>query len=470
MEASKLETITAKVGAFVTLLSQSLASKGIGVMITASHNIESDNGIKLIGSNGLMLESHYERIIEEFVNNPEIEAATTEMQKKLKFSKRIESFYVVVGRDSRSSGPLILKELLRGLEQVDIIDMDFVTTPQLHFATFAVNQNGPALREKLLSDYFHFIESYKEIVGEKRPIRIDCACGIGQVLLEKLNTIFDIKKAINLLGEGPLNEGSGADFVKSIKSCPKNCECKGNGIVYSFDGDADRLIAHYLDEDGTFCLLDGDFMAALFAFYIGTLLKETDLKMAVVHTAYSNGAFMEFLDKNGIQRVCVPTGVKHLHEAASKFDIGVYFEANGHGTVLFSEQIDWKKYPKLQKLKKIFNQLVGDAMTDLLGVEAVLHLLNWTHKEWYSIYSEIPNRLFKIQVPNKDLYKPVFSEECLEEPKQVQDQINSILNKYTGSRAFVRPSGTENILRLYVEARNSEEIDLISESIVKLLN
>ena len=33
---------------------------------------------------------------------------------------------------------------------------------------------------------------------------------------------------------------------------------------------------------------------------------------------------------------CVPTGVKHLHHKALDFDIGVYFEANGHGTVLYS--------------------------------------------------------------------------------------------------------------------------------------
>lgn len=30
---------------------------------------------------------------------------------------------------------------------------------------------------------------------------------------------------------------------------------------------------------------------------------------------------------------CVPTGVKHLHHRAQEFDVGVYFEANGHGTV-----------------------------------------------------------------------------------------------------------------------------------------
>ena len=35
---------------------------------------------------------------------------------------------------------------------------------------------------------------------------------------------------------------------------------------------------------------------------------------------------------------CVPTGVKHLHHKAQEFDIGVYFEANGHGTVVFSKK------------------------------------------------------------------------------------------------------------------------------------
>ena len=33
---------------------------------------------------------------------------------------------------------------------------------------------------------------------------------------------------------------------------------------------------------------------------------------------------------------CAATGVKHLHHKALEFDIGVYFEANGHGTVIFS--------------------------------------------------------------------------------------------------------------------------------------
>lgn len=31
------------------------------------------------------------------------------------------------------------------------------------------------------------------------------------------------------------------------------------------------------------------------------------------------------------------TGVKHLHHKALEYDIGVYFEANGHGTIVFNK-------------------------------------------------------------------------------------------------------------------------------------
>jgi len=41
--------------------------------------------------------------------------------------------------------------------------------------------------------------------------------------------------------------------------------------------------------------------------------------------------------KQKVPVACVPTGVKHLHHKAVEYDIGIYFEANGHGTVIFSD-------------------------------------------------------------------------------------------------------------------------------------
>ena len=48
--------------------------------------------------------------------------------------------------------------------------------------------------------------------------------------------------------------------------------------------------------------------------------------------------------ENEIQKVpvaCVPTGVKYLHHKALDYDIGIYFEANGHGTVRHSSS-EWE--------------------------------------------------------------------------------------------------------------------------------
>ena len=44
----------------------------------------------------------------------------------------------------------------------------------------------------------------------------------------------------------------------------------------------------------------------------------------------------EFLFQK-VPTACVETGVKHLHHKAMEYDIGVYFEANGHGTVIFKD-------------------------------------------------------------------------------------------------------------------------------------
>ena len=50
--------------------------------------------------------------------------------------------------------------------------------------------------------------------------------------------------------------------------------------------------------------------------------------------------------------------MKYLHEAAHHFDVGIYFEANGHGTVLFSTAF-------LAKLKQVTGgpeALIGPAL------------------------------------------------------------------------------------------------------------
>lgn len=61
--------------------------------------------------------------------------------------------------------------------------------------------------------------------------------------------------------------------------------------------------------------------------------------MGIVQTAYANGESTRYIrDILKLEVRLAKTGVKYLHGLAESFDIGIYFEANGHGTILFKPE------------------------------------------------------------------------------------------------------------------------------------
>lgn len=119
----------------------------------------------------------------------------------------------------------------------------------------------------------------------------------------------------------------------------------------SLDGDADRFVYFRVisANSNKIDLVDGDKILSLFALFIKAQLdiihKMDDTganvqfvtRIGVVQTAYANGASTDYLRQLGLEVAFTPTGVKYLHEKASEYDVGIYFEANGHGTILFSD-------------------------------------------------------------------------------------------------------------------------------------
>ena len=79
-------------------------------------------------------------------------------------------------------------------------------------------------------------------------------------------------------------------------------------------------------------------MACVLYTYIHEMIDKMGLKKFLntgdVQTGYANSASTEYLKNLGAKVESVPTGVKNMHHKAVEFDIGVYFEANGHGTVV----------------------------------------------------------------------------------------------------------------------------------------
>lgn len=235
-------------------------------------------------------------------------------------------------------------------------------------------------------------------------------------------------------------------------------------------------------------MLDGDRISSLAASFIGDLVESAglrdELRIGVVQTAYANGASTHYITQHlKLPVICTPTGVKHLHHVAQGFDVGVYFEANGHGTVLFSlDAINaFKKttpqspaqkeaLDTLAALTDLINQTVGDAISDMLLVEVILAHKNWNLRDWALTYQDLPNRLVRVEVANKDVFRTTDAERRLSHPEGCQAEIDQEVKKFKDARSFARASGTENAMRVYAEAATRSEANELADRVAGIVS
>jgi phosphoacetylglucosamine mutase len=116
----------------------------------------------------------------------------------------------------------------------------------------------------------------------------------------------------------------------------------------------------------------------------------------------------------------------------------------------------------LLALTELINQAVGDAISDLLAVEAVLACKGWTLEDWDAMYDDVPNRQEKVKVKDRYAFKTTNAEQTLTAPDGLQARIDAEVAKYSNGRCFVRPSGTEDIVRVYAEADTRENTDKLA--------
>ncbi|KAK6622087.1 hypothetical protein RUM44_001894 [Polyplax serrata] len=488
--AENLETVMFRVGMLAVLRSKKKNGQTIGLMITASHNPEGDNGVKLIDPFGEMLEQSWEELATVLANcdsdNLDQVVNNIVQEKHIDLSC---SASVFVGQDTRSSSPRLSEIGINGIKSLngDFKSFGIVTTPFLHYMVFCKNAlrlNEPSVKdynEKLLHAFKELNTCNNKTNGTyKAQVVLDGANGVGGLKVNELRD--DLVDLLNIRiynnGSGILNHRCGADFVKVQKKPPEGVPIEPNVRCLSFDGDADRLIYYYIDEENKFHLLDGDRIAILIASYIIELIRSSnlDITLGIVQTAYANGSSTDYISK--VLKIPVafsPTGVKHLHHKALEYDIGVYFEANGHGSVLFSETAEEKinfkaasltasneekkAAARLNSLIKLTNQTVGDALSDALLVETVLKARDWDLREWEATYTDLPNRLLKVAVKDNTVIKTDYTEQVCLNPPALQTRINEIVSKVERGRSFIRPSGTEKVVRIYAEAATQEAAD-----------
>lgn len=483
-KAADLPYVVFTVGVLAAVRSMALGQT-VGVMVTALHNPPCDNGVKVVDPLGDMLEQSWEAYATRLANTPEseLETAVGAVMREVG-ANPLAIPQVVVGRDTRESGPELVAAAVAGIQALGgrVTDAGVCTTPQLHYLTRCANDRafGEASLEGYYAKTAKAVGEIRSLYGLTDPIRVtlDAANGVGGPAMAALAKVLGSAAEIELVNNNSadpaaLNVDCGADYVKTGQRLPAGVATLDGALHASFDGDADRVVCYYADPD--FHLLDGDKIATLLAEFLTGLVAAAglDLTVGIVQTAYANGAATKHAETLG-KVVCTPTGVKHLHHAAKQFDIGVYFEANGHGTVLYGPRAlavegTSKEAQALVLFGHVINQTVGDAIGDLLAVVLVLQILGRKPAEWNQAYTDLPNKLDKVVVADRAVYTTTDAERRLVTPAGVQEQVDAIVGAYAGGRSFVRASGTEDAVRVYAEAADAESVREIVDKVKVLL-
>ncbi len=285
----------------------------------------------------------------------------------------------------------------------------------------------------LVKEYEDFLVTLAPALQGLRVV-LDCANGatyrvapavFAQAGAEVI-TLFDMPDGANI------NEGCGATAPEALQRAV--VERRGD-VGFAFDGDGDRVIT----VDGAGRIHDGDFVLALAARHFA---RHGQLKpKLVVGTVMSNGGLEATLARDGIRLVRTKVGDRYVWEEMEKLDAQFGGEPSGH--VIF------RKY-----------HTTGDGILTALEV---LHLVKAEERP----LAELADAVERWPQVTRNVAAARRRE--WEESRAFNDALEQARTSLgTTGRLLVRPSGTEPVLRITVEARDAAVASSTAEMLARV--
>jgi len=275
----------------------------------------------------------------------------------------------------------------------------------------------------------------KALTLDGMKIVLDCANGaayrVAPAVFEELGAEV-IALGVEPNGEN-INDRCGSVCPEVVMETVKK---HGADMGISLDGDADRAI--FSDEGGS--LVDGDRIMAICADDLG---KARKLKRnTLVATVMSNWGLDLAMKERGIKVLHTPVGDRYVVEEMARGGYNLGGEQSGH--LIF---LDYNT--------------TGDGVLSALQVLAVMKREGKKLSALASIMTRFPQVLLNVPVHRK------------KDPHRIPE-VASLIKKFQEKlaergRILVRPSGTEDLIRIMVEGEREKEISTYAEEIAECI-
>jgi phosphoglucosamine mutase len=281
----------------------------------------------------------------------------------------------------------------------------------------------------------HLVESLEGRRLDGIRVVIDCGHGAAvEAAPEALGRLGAKVEVRNAEPDGTnINAGCGSTHPGGLQQAVL---ATGAQVGLAFDGDADRLIA--VDERGQ--LVDGDHFLAIAALDLrarGRLRGD-----GVVSTVMANLGLRQTMAREGIALVETQVGDRYVLEAMEEGGLVLGGEQSGH--VIFADLAN-----------------TGDGVLSGLVLLDVMARSGKPLSELAAVVTKLPQVLHNVRVADRA---------GLAEAAGFWAEVAAVENELgEGGRVLVRPSGTEPVVRIMVEAPNSEVAETIVERLTSAL-